>query len=207
MEVQLQTFVIENKSISLFVPNSDAVQQWYAQEKNNNPTTPFPYWAKVWPSAIGLCAFLENHLHYIQNKNVLEVAAGLGLPSVFAAKYSKTVCCTDYVQEPLNIVQQSTKYNGLQNITCEMYNWNEAPRNNPANVVLLSDINYEPSAFGNLYIMIDYFLKEQATIIIATPQRLMGKSFIEKLLPFCIKQEVLDVESTPISVLVLQKIE
>ncbi len=203
MDIELQTFVFADRTVQLYVPNIPAIKQWYHLQKINEVSTPFPYWAKVWPSAIALCTFLVQRPQFIEQKNVLEVAAGLGLPSLLAAKYATNVICTDYVQEPLDMVQQSIEANALQNISCSIFNWNHLPQKIDTDVVLLSDINYEPVAFDALHNMIDFFLQKQKTILIATPQRLMAKLFVEKLEPYTQRQETIDVDGTPITILVL----
>ncbi|MBC7652268.1 MAG: methyltransferase, partial [Deinococcales bacterium] len=75
-------------------------------------------------------------------------------------------------------------------------------------VLLLSDINYMPAAFALLFNMITHFLAKQTTIILSTPQRLLAKPFIEKLLPFCKLQQTIEVmensKSVSIAIMVLK---
>lgn len=196
----IQEFIFDNTTVQLVVPSVDAVQQWYRQQTTE---TPFPYWAKVWPAALALSSFLVQNKHLIQHKRVLEIAAGLGLPSLVAAQFASTVSCSDYVQEPLDFVEQSIQHNQLNNISCSILNWNDIPKNILTDVLLLSDINYEPTAFKSLLNMLQQFLQQSTTIILATPQRLMAKPFIEQLLPYCIQQENVVVQETGISILVL----
>jgi predicted nicotinamide N-methyase len=201
----IQEFVFKNTTVQLVVPNVDAVQQWYMQQTTEMP---FPYWAKVWPASIALANFIAKNPILIQQKNVLEIAAGLGLPSLVVAEFANTICCSDYVQEPLYFVMQSIQVNQLKNISCEMLDWNQLPKNIVADVLLLSDINYEPASFESLLNMLQQFLQQSTTIILATPQRLMAKPFIEQLLPYCIQQENIVVQETGVSILVLSnKIE
>ena len=53
-------------------------------------------------------------------------------------------------------------------------------------VLLLSDINYEPQAFETLFNVIISFLEKGTTILLSTPQRLMAKPFIDRILPYSI---------------------
>lgn len=198
----IQSFYFNTNTVQLVIPNATAVQQWYEEQISE---TPFPFWAKVWPSAVALTNFLAQNQHFILHKNVLEIAAGLGLPSVYAAGFAHTVCCSDYVQEPLDFVFESAQLNQLNNLTCEVLNWNNLPDDIEADVVLLSDINYEPSAFKSLFSMLQRFLQEQTTVILSTPQRLMAKPFIEQLLPYCVYTEEQQIDDTAISVYVLKQ--
>ena len=204
----LQTFQLQNFSFELFVPPQSAVQQAYQLQQLLDDSTPFPYWAKVWPSAVGLSFFIYQYPSYINNKTVLEVAAGLGLPSLVAAKWATTVCCSDYIEAPLVFVKASALHHQIHNINYRIINWTNLPNDIETNVLLLSDINYEPVAFALLFNMITHFLAKQTTIILSTPQRLLAKPFIEQLLPFCKLQQSIDVfengKSVCIAILVLQ---
>jgi predicted nicotinamide N-methyase len=204
--LQLQTFYFGNKTVQLYVPNPLQVQQNFTQQLKVNPATISPYWSQVWPSAISLCEFLERHPEFIQHKKVLELAAGLGLPSLLAAAYAKEVHCSDYIQEAVDIAQQSISYNKLTNIHCSLLDWNHLPENLTADVLLLSDINYEQAAFEILFNVLQRFLNNGSTIILSTPQRIMAKPFIERLLPWCIHQEEIVVQENVLTaVLVLKK--
>lgn len=198
----VQSFTFNTTIVQLVMPNAVAVQQWYEQQIT---ATPFPFWAKVWPAAVALTNFLAQNQQFIRQKNVLEIAAGLGLPSVYAAQFANTVCCSDYVQEPLDFVLASAQFNQLNNLTCEVFNWNNLPDSIEADVVLLSDINYEPSAFDSLFSMLQNFLHKQTTVILSTPQRLMAKPFIEKVLPYCVYIEEQQINDTAVSVYVLKQ--
>jgi predicted nicotinamide N-methyase len=204
----LKKFQLQDFSFALLVPQQTAVQQAYQQQQLLDANTPFPYWAKVWPSAIGLSFFLHQHASYITNKSVLEVAAGLGLPSLVAAKWASTVCCSDYLKAPLAFAKASALHHQLHNINYRLINWANLPHDIETDVLLLSDINYEPAAFVLLFNMITHFLSKQTTIILSTPQRLLAKPFIEQLLPFCKLQQLIDVKengkSVSIVILVLQ---
>jgi methyltransferase-like protein 23 len=207
--MHIQHFVIENSLIKLFLPGIEVVQQKYLSQKQNNGVPVFPYWAQVWPAAIGLAQFLLQHTHYISNKNLLEIAAGLGLPSIACAPLAKSILCTDYDEQAVHCIQASVQLNGLQNIQCAVINWNKLPANLQPDVLLLSDINYEPSAFQILHLLINDFLQKNTTVILSTPQRLMAKSFIEPLLVYAVEQvEVMVLQADkkiPVSIYVLQK--
>ncbi|HMR92768.1 MAG TPA: methyltransferase domain-containing protein [Chitinophagaceae bacterium] len=163
------------------------------------------YWARIWPSAIALAHFLARHPQWVQGKNVLELGAGLGLPSLVAARFASRVCCTDLYAEAVMLVARSAKENRLENITCQMLDWEALPGDLAADVLLLSDVNYEQDSFPRLYEMLLRFLKQGATILLTTPRRLMAKPFISQLLPFAIHQEGLDEETAnPLSLFILR---
>ena len=62
----------------IYIPLYEQVKEVYVSMLNLDPNTPFPFWAKLWPSSIALLDVLEAHPHLIQNKHVLELGAGIG---------------------------------------------------------------------------------------------------------------------------------
>ncbi len=180
----LKKFQLQGKSIELFVPDPSIVQQRYRQGD-----IPFPYWSQVWPSALVLGDFLLRNIDLIKNKKVVELAAGLGLPSMIAAEYASHVLCSDYLAEPVAIMQRSAIHNGFNNLQVKILNWQSLPEDLEADVVLLSDINYEPKEFEQQYQLINFLLQKNTLVILSTPPRLAGKKFIEQLLPLCKHQE------------------
>jgi predicted nicotinamide N-methyase len=196
----LQRFNIHNQPFEIFVPVSSSIR---------TASVLSPSWAKMWPSAIGLCQFLQNNLHYIQNKKVLELAAGLGLPGIFCAAHSSQVCISDIEPQAVELARQSALHNKLANVTCQVIDWNNLEGVAIPDVLLLSDINYEPAQFEKLLSVIRYFLSNHCIIILSTPQRLMAKDFINQLLPYCKEHATttadLDGQQTDISIFVLKE--
>jgi predicted nicotinamide N-methyase len=192
------------------VPIAHATKWQYEQETAAGLNPPFPYWARLWPSAISLATFIEAHPQYVDQKNVLELAAGLGLPSLVAAHVASQVVCTDLSEEAMQVAAKSAALAGLQHMQCRPMNWKALDENLTADVLLLSDVNYEPAVFESLLQVIQSFLKNGTTILLATPQRLMAKAFVEQLMPYCQHQEALEVKDSTglhhISIFVLNQI-
>jgi predicted nicotinamide N-methyase len=202
----LQTFFINDKGIEIFVPDPVLLKETYTKKGENAVSL---YWAKVWPAAVGLCNFLQNNLHYIKNKNILELAAGPGLPGIFCAAYARQVCISDIEPLAVALARLSATLHQLENVSCRVIDWNDLQDVPLPEVLLLSDINYEPSQIEQLLSVIVYFLDNDCTIILSTPQRLMAKDFINQLLLFCKEQTETEVEmegqKTTISIFVLKK--
>lgn len=200
----MQTISVHNNPVELYVPDEGAVRKAYEAGE-----IAAPFWSRIWPAAIALSEFLICHPHYIKNKSVLEVGAGLGLPSLVAARYATAVLCTDSSADAVAIIAQSAAHGGLQNLATAVVDWQHPPSGLAADVLLLSDLNYEPDSFAGLQKFIAGFLQKNATIIISTPQRLLAKPFVAALLPDCIYQEERSIyfnETTAsISILVLKK--
>jgi predicted nicotinamide N-methyase len=186
MELQttFQSFRFGDYQFNAFVPDSLDLQETFTKQLQQDPSTPAPYWAQVWPSAYALCEFIATQPNWLQNKKVLELAAGLGLPSLLAAQLATQVTCSDYIPEAVVLMKESIHENKLANINARLIDWNHLPDDLSVDVLLLSDINYEPKAFETLLNAIISFLENGTTIILSTPQRLMAKPFIDKLLPY-----------------------
>lgn len=136
---------------------------------------------------------------------MLELAAGLGLPSLVAARYAKQVICSDYLPEPLSFVQMSATENGIRNIETRIINWHHIPADLLTDIVLLSDVNYDPASFDALDQLLSFFLEQDSLIILSTPQRIMAKPFIEKWMPFItIQEEFILEDEVRVSVLGLR---
>jgi predicted nicotinamide N-methyase len=200
----LQDYYFADRKIVLASPHLELLQEQYTQAKENNEPVLFPYWAKVWPAAIGLCNFITTHQHLVANKKVVELAGGLGLPSLVVSYYASSVYCTDYAVDCMPFIKKSIELNNCSNITNALVDWNAIPNDMEAEVLLMSDVNYEPDQFEILYRMFQYLLQKGTTILISTPQRLMAKPFIEKLLVLCIQQEVYEIDKGFVTVMVLK---
>lgn len=207
--LQLQSFIIGDHTMNLFVPDANHVKELYQQQISSDPSTPFPYWTKVWPSAIALTQFILQNPSFIQHKKLLELAAGLGLPSIAAARFASAVCCSDYLPQAVSVAKESINYLQLKNVHCIQLNWEHLPEDIGADILLLSDINYNPDAFDILYAVIMRFINKGTTVLLSTPQRLSSKPFIEKLLHCCVSQQEIAVvenqQTVMITVMVLKK--
>ncbi len=192
-----QTF----NGISLLVPNPVEVKEWYtrSQKEGNNPA--FPYWTKMWSSALGMVEYLSANQHLVRDKNVLEVGAGLGLPSLFVASMAKEVLVTDYLPEAVELLEANCAH--LNNVSAQILDWRFLPRTLKPDVLLLSDINYEPDAFNDLLKMIKHFLSLGTHIIISTPQRIMTREFVGLVEKWVKKKEVVEVSGEEVVVVEL----
>lgn len=198
----LQSIGLPGLSAELFVPDPAAVREAYQKERIS-----FPYWSKVWPAAKALAQFIHQNPAYTKGKNILELGAGLGLPSLVAARNAKHVLCTDSEADAVAFASQSANHLRLQNFTAETLNWLNIPQSLQADVLLLSDVNYEPNSFDALQKLVGDFLQKGTTILLSTPQRLMARDFVAPLLLYCRHQQEITIlqtdAETTITILVL----
>jgi predicted nicotinamide N-methyase len=190
--LSIQEYIFNDITVRIYVPDTELLKKKYtpATQKSKD----FPFWAQVWPAAKALCSFLSEEPYWIINKTVLELAAGLGLPSLLSAQIAKHVICSDAAEDAVEFIKKSINATVHKNISARQINWHQLPADLDAEVVLMSDINYNPDEFIQLEKTIHQFLQQQSTVIISTPQRLMAKPFIEKILPFCIHQTEIEIK-------------
>lgn len=178
--------IIEQLSpeISLWIPDSEAVKTQYENFKTLELHVDFPFWAKVWASSKAMVAFLQEERNWIENKQVLEIGAGIGFPSFSIAQKASSVIISDYNSDAVSLAQKNINHLNINNATATVLDWNHIPSELFADTILLSDINYNPNDFDALVISISSFLNKGCIVILATPNRITANPFIEKLSPF-----------------------
>ncbi len=151
-----------------------------------------PYWCEIWASAIGLSMYIIENSSFIENKSVIEVGAGLGLPSITASHYAESITITDYIQEAVDFSKRNWLLNhSVGEAFFEVLDWrNIATQHKKYDIVIASDVAYEQNGFDALLIGLKKLLKPGACILLSEPNRYLGKLFLDK-----IKEEELVVNS------------
>lgn len=194
---------------SLYIPDQALVKTTYQKLVAADPTTLFPYWAKVWASSDAIVQFLLEEPGWIQNKKVLEIGAGIGVPSLSIAKQAHKIIVSDYAPEAVMLLQKNIEYLKLTNVLAQQIDWNNVSEDLVVDTILLSDTNYEPHEHNNLVLLIEKYINTGSTIIVATPNRLSSNPFLENVSKYmyCSKNyRIIDSESlVEIIVMVLKK--
>lgn len=204
----LKWVAIDN-GFSLYIPDPTKVKSSYEELLANNQQTPFPFWAKLWASSYAMVDYLKSNPTYTKGKKVIELGAGIGLPSFVIANQAKEVLVSDHDKDAVELMKKNIAHLGLQNIRAELLDWNELTDALPADTLLLSDINYAPEQFAALETLLKKYLAQGTQIIIATPQRIMGANFVSSIAPYIQQHQTLEVLDShtgihvPISLLIL----
>lgn len=200
----VETITFNELALKIAIPDPQELKKNY-QQSTISPE--FLYWAKIWPAAKALSQFILQHQELVVDKKVVEIAAGLGLPSMIAASFAKEVTCTDAIPEAVEFMNISVELNSLTNVRTAVYNWNTEEIFD-ADILLMSDVNYEPEDFPQLLTFFQTQLKRGVTIILSTPQRLMAKPFIKAIAGFIFQQDEFEIadnnETVACSVFVLK---
>ena len=140
-----------------------------------------PYWARLWPAALAMCSYLEKKQHIGQNKSILEIGAGLGLPGLCIASIAAEVLMTDGDENAVEFLEKNIESNRLFNAKTRVLNWEKNTTPISCDWLLLSDVNYNPDDFRALELLIKSYLNNGTNILLSTPERLLAKPFINAL--------------------------
>lgn len=151
-----------------------------------------PYWAELWASALAMSQYLVDSNMDWNGKKVLEIGAGLGLPSIVAGKLGATdVTISDYLPEAVDFAQQNWNRNNLHQAAFVTMDWRNPPVNFAADIVLAADIAYEQRMFEFLPLAFKALCKKGGTVVLSEPNRAFAQPFMAEL-----KNQGFEVEKT-----------
>ena len=129
-----------------------------------------PYWAELWPSAIGLARYLDREVS-LRGKRVLELGCGLGLLGVVAARDGARMLCTDYEAKALAFAKRNALQNGCRHVRFRLMDWRRPSLKRRYDAILASDVIYEARNFGPLVALMQRFLARGGCAFFADPGR------------------------------------
>jgi predicted nicotinamide N-methyase len=143
-----------------------------------------PYWAELWPSGVALAravAALD-----LRGVRVLELGAGLGLPSLAAALGGAHVLATDWADEAVELLRLNASRNALGagrnriGLRAQRVRW-DMPEPlidaAPWPLVLGADLLYERRNADRL---LELLPRLGADVLLADPGRPFAKGFLER---------------------------
>jgi predicted nicotinamide N-methyase len=134
-----------------------------------------PYWAELWPSGIALAEVVAGL--ELRGRRVLELGAGLGIPSLVAALGGADVLATDWADDAVELLRANAERNGLR-LRAERVRWDEPEpllREAPWDVVLGADLLYEARNAEQLRALLP---RLGGDVVLAEPGRPFAKSFL-----------------------------
>ena len=183
-ETELISLNIEGLHIDIErVTNIDALYDALIAKGKNHPDFKderIPYWAELWPSALALSKYLVASKIDFQGKKVLEIGAGLGLPSIIAAKLGADICVSDYLSEAVDFSRQNFERNNLT-ADFQTLDWRTPDKSFAADIVLAADVAYEKRMFEFLPQAFKAFCKPNGTIFLSEPNRGWAQFFLQNL--------------------------
>ena len=141
-----------------------------------------PYWAEVWPSARVLAgALLAEPL---EGRRVLELGAGLGVPSIVAALRGASAVATDWYEEALAFCRANVARAGVP-VDTLLVDWFDPPAEllagQPFDLVIGADVLYEPRHAAPLAELVRRLVAPHGTAWIADPRRPDAAPFLRRM--------------------------
>jgi predicted nicotinamide N-methyase len=136
-----------------------------------------PYWAELWPSGIALAQVVTGL--ELRGKRVLELGAGLGIPSLAAALGGGDVLATDWADDAVELLRVNAERNGLR-LRAERIRWDEPEpllREAPWDLVLGADLLYEARNADQL---LELLPRLGGEVLLADPGRPFAKAFLAR---------------------------
>lgn len=144
------------------------------------PTCPYcgdgNYWHVTWPTGVALARYLAapTRQRTVAGKQVLVIGCGAGLEAIVLAKLGAVVSVLDHIPAALQLVARNCVRNQVEPVTLHTCCWREARalRRLPTyDLVIGSDVLYDPVAARGVHRVLQRVLPAQGRALIADPRR------------------------------------
>ena len=130
----------------------------------------WPLFGNVWPTSI-VMALRVSELE-LDGKRVLEIGCGIGLCSIVLHRKGVDITASDYHPQTQDFLNRNIVGNGLSPIKYQAGNWEtENPQLGKFDVVIGSDILYQPAHAQQVSRFIDLHSNDGAQVMIGDPGR------------------------------------
>jgi len=129
--------------------------------------TDFPFWVKLWESAMILADLMLTTPPAKEGQTLLELGAGLGAPGLAAALTGYRVTLTDYKPHILDFQRVSAAATGLKGVKCRLLDWLKPPTLPRFDTIIGAEILFREEFFVPLLNIFRSLLAEQGVIYLA----------------------------------------
>jgi predicted nicotinamide N-methyase len=133
-----------------------------------------PYWCVAWPAGLALARYLSGM--DLAGRTVLEVGSGVGISGLGAALAGAEVLITDNVPAALRLALMNARRSGVS-VRAAAADWRAWPVSGCFDLVVGSDVTYEPAAFDALMAVLDESLANGGEVLLTDPGRLSASTF------------------------------
>ncbi|NPA40357.1 MAG: methyltransferase [Thermodesulfobacteria bacterium] len=123
----------------------------------------FPFWFKIWEAGIVLADYVAS---VPPVKKILEIGAGLGVPSLVAAAFGHDVLATEYQELPLEFIKRSAEENNLK-LRTAILDWTNPQIDEKFDLIIGAEVVFKKSLFMPLIELFKKLLKDDGEVIIA----------------------------------------
>jgi len=139
-----------------------------------------PYWADLWPSARALARRLLDGP--VPEGRVLELGAGVALPSLALLARGAEVVASDYYADALLFARANAERNGLPPLSTRLVDWRDVPAElGRFGTVIAADVLYERRNADLLAEVLPRVLAPGGTAVVADPGRVYRSVFVERM--------------------------
>ena len=143
---------------------------------------PVPYWARPWPSGVGLAGHLHDH-PVEAGTRVLELGCGLALPSVIAAQQGARVLATDGSTDAVVFAAHTLALNEVEGDVAHV-DWSTHGdaliERGPFDLVLAADVLYTKANVEAAAALFPKLVKPGGKLLIADPNRAGAQYFLRR---------------------------
>lgn len=140
-----------------------------------------PYWADLWPSGRVLAEHLATLA--LAGRRVVELGAGLALPSIVAAGQGAQVLVTDWYEPTLAFVAVNARRAGVA-IESMLVDWRDPPADllgRRFDLVVAADVLYEARNVDPLVRLVQRLVATEGELLIADPRRNDARAFLRAM--------------------------
>lgn len=143
------------------------------EEAGRARVTRFPYWAEIWPAALGLAQWFASRdvAGGGPRSAARELGCGVGLAGIALARLGWQVEATDYVEDALVFANHNARRNGVDGRHRVSYlDWSH-PVGRPCEFLVGSDVAYEKSLHPYLLRTVRALLAPGGRLVLSDPGR------------------------------------
>jgi predicted nicotinamide N-methyase len=178
--VSLKEISIETQTFKVLQPAApdallDQASIHAAYEKDEY----MPYWASLWPVAVFLAEEILAR-SFAPNLKTIEIACGLGLAGMAAAKKRLDVLFTDYDANAVKFAKKNCALNDIQNASFALLDI-RSPIEQTFDLIIVSDLIYERRNVEPLVSLLERMLAKNGIALVSDQGRPYQENFLALL--------------------------